>query len=139
MEEKNVPQSNKIVDVQRLIIDHLYFPTINNDEPFVFGVSFDVNNKPLIGDGSRLDPVYIFMTTLRLLRNADTTTQGHIAIFHIDGTCKTNTSNFPLISLVRSDINRLYYLICLGLLSKEETIDYVKFFEAFNLFAQIFK
>ena len=78
----------------------------------MFGISFDVNNKPLIGDGSRLDQVYIFMTRLRLLRNADTTTQGHIAIVYIDGTYKTNASKFPLISLSRSDINLFYYLIC---------------------------
>ena len=37
-----------------------------------------------------------------------------------------------MISFGRIDINRLYYLICLNLVSKEETIYYYTFYEAFK-------
>ena len=62
----------------------------------VSGVSFDVNNAPIVGDGSKIDPVYLFMTTLKLLRNADTSSQKHESLFHIDDTYKTNKNNFIL-------------------------------------------
>ena len=42
--------------------------------------------KPKIGDGSKLEPVYLFMTSLKLLKNADTALQSHESIFHLDGT-----------------------------------------------------
>ena len=51
--------------------------------PFFFGVNFDENNKPKIGDGSKLDPIYIFKTSLKLLKNADTALQFDQSIFHL--------------------------------------------------------
>ena len=51
---------------------------------------FGSYNRPNFVDGSKLDPFYLYMIKLRLLRNADTKSQNHIAHFHIDGTYKTN-------------------------------------------------
>ena len=69
------------------------------------------------------------MTSLKLLKNADTTSQSHQSLFHIDGTYKTNFNNFTMASLGRSNVNRKFYLIALCLLSKKE----IEFFEAFKL------
>ena len=96
MRKKTKPSSNKITEVSQLILDHLYFPTIDENIPFFFGVYFDVNNKPKIGDGSKLDPLYIFITSLKLLKNADTSLQDGESLFHLDGTYKTNLNNFTL-------------------------------------------
>ena len=93
--KKNKPASNKIMDTIQCILDHLYFPTIKENTPLFFGVDFDENNKPKIGDGCKLEPFYLFITSLKLLKNADTSLQYHECIFHSDGTYKTNLNNFP--------------------------------------------
>ena len=67
--------SNKLVEIIGKILDHLFFSTITEDQPFCFGVKFDSNQKPLIGDGSRLDPFYLFVTSLKLLRFCDSSYQ----------------------------------------------------------------
>ena len=95
------------------MVDHLHFPTINENEPFFFGVSYDENNHFKLGDGSKIDPIYIFMTSLKLLKNADTTSQSHQSIFHIDGTYRTNLNKFTMGSLCRSNSDRKFYLIAL--------------------------
>ena len=64
--------------------------------------------------------------------------QSHESIFHLDGTYKTNFNNFPLLSFGRSNINRKYYLIFLSLVSKEETEDYIRLFEAFKYLCTAF-
>ena len=61
----------------------------------------------------------IYVTSLALLRNADTTNQNHIAIFHLDGTYRITTNNFPLSVFGRSDLNRKFHPIALALLSRE--------------------
>ena len=58
--------SKNLVDIVRKILDHLYFPKINEDRSFCFGVKFDSNQQPLIRDGSRIDPFYLFVTSLKL-------------------------------------------------------------------------
>ena len=52
------------MDTVNYILDHLFFPTIEENTPFFFGVDFEENNQTTIGDGSKLEPLYIFMTTL---------------------------------------------------------------------------
>ena len=64
--------------------------------------------------------------------------QSHESIFHLDGTYKTNFNNFPLVSFGRSNINRKYCLIFLSLVSKEETEDYIRLFEAFKYLCTAF-
>jgi hypothetical protein len=76
-------KSNKLEDVRTIILDHLYFPTINENQPFFFGLQFDANRSPIIGDGSKISPFHLFITSLKLLRNADSSNQNYVALYHV--------------------------------------------------------
>ena len=69
----------------------------------------------------------IYVTSLALLRNADTTNQNHIAIFHLDGTYRITINNFPLSVFGRSDMNRKFFPIALAILSREKADDILAF------------
>ena len=69
----------------------------------------------------------IYITSLNLLKNADTTNQNHIAIFHLDGTYRITLNNFPLSVFGRSDLNRKFFPIALALLSRETADDILAF------------
>ena len=73
----------------------------------------------LLGDGSALDPVRIYITSLALLKNTDTTNQNHVAIFHLDGTYRITINNMPLSIFGRTDMNRKFFPIALALVSRE--------------------
>ena len=72
---------------------------------------------------------------INLIKNVDTTNE---ALFHIDGTYKTNFNNFTMAALGRSNVKRKFYLIALCLLSKEEIKDYIRSFEALKLVCHTF-
>ena len=57
---KIVPKSNKVEDVEKYLGDHLYFPTIDPNTPFFFGFYTTDSNKPVIGNGTSSNHVYIF-------------------------------------------------------------------------------
>ena len=67
------------------------------------------------------------MTSLNLLKNADTTNQNFVAIFHLDGTYRITLNNFPLSVFGRSDMNRKFFPIALALLSHETADDILAF------------
>ena len=67
------------------------------------------------------------MTSLNLLKNADTTNQNFVAIFHLDGTYRITLNNFPLSVFGRSDMNRKFFPIALALLSRETADDILAF------------
>ena len=65
---------------------NLIFPTIHENTPFFFWLEFNSNNKAKVGDGSKLSPLRIFMTSIKMLRNINSSNQIFIAIYHLDGT-----------------------------------------------------
>ena len=93
----------------------------------------------LLGNGSEIDPVRIFITSLNLLKNADTTKQNFQAIFHLDGTYRITLNKFPLSVLGRSDMNRKFFPIALALLSRETADDILAFLLALTIICRHFR
>ena len=108
----------------------MYFHGINDDVPFFFGYMKDASNNPIVGDGSKLNPTKLFVTSLKLLKFCDTSNQNFMGMFHVDGTYRIVQNRFPMAVFGRSDINRKFFLIALALLSTEEAINYSDFFMA---------
>ncbi|CAF0903948.1 unnamed protein product [Brachionus calyciflorus] len=120
--------------------DHLYFPTIDPNQPFFFGFLTDGKPKPtpIIGNGSQNNPVCIYATTLKLLQlNCNTDNQEH-SLFHIDGTYKITIENYPLLVFGRSNPNRTLYLIVFRITSKEEKENFVNFFDSIKFICRLF-
>ena len=130
-QRRNVKSRNsRMTDVKQFIVDNYYFPTIEESQPFFFGLKFDSQSKPVLGDGSQLEPVYLFMTSLKLLKNADTTSQNETALFHLSATHKRVLNSFGIHVFGRTDLNRKFYPVALGYQSREESDDYVVLFQA---------
>ena len=77
-------------------------------------------NFILIGDGSELSPLNLYMSTLKLLRLADGRNQNNLALYHLDGTYRITINNFPYSVFGCSDMNRKFFPIALLLLSNEK-------------------
>ncbi|RNA37757.1 hypothetical protein BpHYR1_042251 [Brachionus plicatilis] len=134
------PRKNKIEDVERYLADHLYFPTIDPNQPFFFGFLTDgkPQQSPIIGNGSQNNPVRIYATTLKLLHlNCNTDNQDH-SLFHIDGMYKITIENYPLLVFGRSNPNRTLHPIVFGITSKEEKEDFINFFESIKFVCRLF-
>ena len=43
------------MDTFHYILDHMYFPAIEENTLFLFDVDFDENNQPKAGNGSKKD------------------------------------------------------------------------------------
>ena len=59
--------------------------------------------------------------------NCDTSNQGHISIFHVDGTYKITREGYTMLVFGRSNPNRKMYPIIFGIVSNEETVDFLHF------------
>lgn len=88
----------------------------------------DASNNPIVGDGSKLNPTKLFVTSLKLLKFCDTSNQNFMGMFHVDGTYRIVQNRFPMAVFGRSDINRNFFPIALALLSTEEAINYSDLF-----------
>ena len=97
------PKSNNVNEVISYVMSNLYFPTIHENTPFFFGCEFDSKNQVILGDGSKLAPLHIYMTSIKMLRLLDGTNQMNMHIFHLDGTYRITINNFPLSIFGRSD------------------------------------
>jgi hypothetical protein len=123
--------SNDIVEVQEFVTHNLFDPARHVTNPnsfFFYGLQFDENGKPIIGDGSEEFPFRVHLTSVALLKYLDDRDQNNRSVFHLDATYKLNLNRFKLVCFGRSDVTRRFHPITYMLTSKEEEVDFHIFF-----------
>ena len=132
------PTNNLVQPVVEQIMSNLYFPTIRKDQPFYFGVKMNSEGTAVVGDGSELDRLYVFVTSLQLLEYANQSNQHNLGIFHSDTTYKITKNEFNLFVFGRSNLKHSFYPICLGLISHEQQVDFSSFYKAYDTLCKQF-
>ena len=100
--------------------------------------SIDSKLQVILGDGTPIAPLRIYMTTLKMLRLLDSTNQSNMALYHLDGTYRITINNFPLSIYGRSDMNRKFFPIAIAMISSEKNEMLVNFFIALQTCARFF-
>jgi hypothetical protein len=80
-------------------------------------------DEPIVGSGVK-SPVYINMTSKKLLRNIE-----YDGIHHIDGTYKITHFGYPLLVYGVSDRCGHFHPVCFSIVSGETTDDFKHFYQ----------
>ena len=121
-----------LILINQFSIDNIRNPKIT----FVFGTKLDANGKPIIGTGSDASHLNILMTSMAFLYRLDTSDQGNVALFHIDGTYRMTKLKFPLVIFGRIVIKRRFHPIIYFLTSHEQEIDFTYFYVELRAFLE---
>ncbi|DAZ93848.1 TPA: hypothetical protein N0F65_002179 [Lagenidium giganteum] len=85
-------------------------------EPLVFGFKRDAIGRLHVGRGSDEDPFLLGVTSKRLLRLMDASTDAFV--FHVDAAFKLSTLGYPVLLYGVSDQNRRFHLVALFVMSQ---------------------
>jgi hypothetical protein len=86
-------------------------------EAFTFAWRMDDMGKPIVGNGFDVRPFLVGISTKALVLRL--TVPPEAFILHLDGTYKTNQSDFPVLVVGVSDWSRRFHLVALFVMSNE--------------------
>ncbi|OWZ04475.1 hypothetical protein PHMEG_00023616 [Phytophthora megakarya] len=99
------------------ILKHAYDGSETMTQPFTFSWQMDNAGLPIVGNGSDTKPFLVGITTKALMLRLAVPPESFI--LHLDGTYKTNQSDYPVLVVGVSDCSRRFHLVALFVMSQE--------------------
>ena len=77
------PKSNIFVDIVYFVKTNMNIPQSKKIRQFFFDVTLNLQGWPIAGDDSKLSPLSLYMTTLKLLRFSDGRNQNNMNLLNV--------------------------------------------------------